>query len=132
DESCLDRIAEAFARVVDAKSPWTYQHSTRVAEIAVGVARQFDCSAELARDLRRAALLHDIGKLGVSNLILDKPGKPTPDEFAVIHAIRSKFSNRLRHFARWRKFAAGIMNDSTVKGITEDCPATRSRGLPEY
>jgi putative nucleotidyltransferase with HDIG domain len=84
DEDCLDRIAEAFARVVDAKSPWTYEHSTRVAEIAVGVAQQFGCSPELQRDIRRAGLLHDIGKLGVSNLILDKPGKPTPEEFAQI------------------------------------------------
>jgi putative nucleotidyltransferase with HDIG domain len=81
DEVGLDRVAEAFARVVDAKSPWTFQHSTRVAEIAVGVAQQFDCTPELQRDVRRAALLHDIGKLGVSNLILDKPGKPTDEEF---------------------------------------------------
>ena len=63
DEDCLDRVAEAFAKVVDAKSPWTYQHSSRVSEIAVGMAREFNCSAELVRDLRRAALLHDIGKL---------------------------------------------------------------------
>ena len=84
DEKCVDRVAEAFARVVDAKSPWTFQHSTRVAEIAVGVAQQFGCSPELERDLRRAALLHDIGKLGVSNLILDKPGKPTEEEFEQI------------------------------------------------
>jgi len=84
DDQCLDRVAEAFAKVVDAKSPWTYRHSTRVAEIAVGIADEFGCPRELARDLRRAALLHDIGKLGVSNLILDKPGKPTPDELAQI------------------------------------------------
>ena len=84
DEPCLDRFAEAFAKVVDAKSPWTYQHSTRVAEITVGVARQFGCSPELERDLRRTALLHDIGKLGVSNLILDKPGQPTEVEFEQI------------------------------------------------
>ena len=48
DEACLDRVAEGFARVVDAKSPWTYQHSTGVAEIAVGVARQFGCSPSSA------------------------------------------------------------------------------------
>jgi HD-GYP domain-containing protein (c-di-GMP phosphodiesterase class II) len=59
DDACLDRVAEAFAKVVDAKSPWTYQHSTRVAEIAMGVARQLGCPAALERDLRRAALLHD-------------------------------------------------------------------------
>ena len=84
DEDSLDRVAEAFAKVVDAKSPWTYQHSARVAEITVGVAQQFGCTPEVSRDLRRAALLHDIGKLGVSNLILDKPGKPTEDEFKQI------------------------------------------------
>jgi putative nucleotidyltransferase with HDIG domain len=81
DEACLDRVAEAFAKVVDAKSPWTYQHSTRVAEISVGIAEQFGCTSEVLRDIRRAALLHDVGKLGVSNMILDKPGKPTGEEF---------------------------------------------------
>lgn len=81
DEPCLDRVAEAFARVVDAKSPWTYLHSTRVAEISVGIAQQFGIGVELERDLRRAALLHDIGKLGISSLILDKPGKPSDEEF---------------------------------------------------
>ena len=84
DEAGLDRVAEAFSKVVDAKSPWTYEHSTRVAEISVGVAKQLGCSDAMQRDLRRAALLHDIGKLGVSNMILDKPEKPTPDEFAEI------------------------------------------------
>ena len=83
DDACLDRVAEAFANVVDAKSPWTYQHSIRVADIAVGIARQFSCGGDLLRDLRRA-LLHDIGKLGVSNLILDKPSKPNDDELAQI------------------------------------------------
>lgn len=84
DDQCLDRVAEAFAMVVDAKSPWTYQHSTRVAEIAVGVAQQLGCTREVQRDIRRAALLHDIGKLGVSNSILDKPGRPTDTELAQI------------------------------------------------
>lgn len=84
DEACLDRVAEAFAKVVDAKSPWTFEHSTRVAEISVGLAQQFNCTADVERDIRRAALLHDIGKLGVSNLILDKPGKPTDAELVQI------------------------------------------------
>jgi putative nucleotidyltransferase with HDIG domain len=84
DDACVDRVAEAFARVVDAKSPWTYLHSTNVADIAVGIARQCGCEARLERDIRRAGLLHDIGKLGVSSLILDKPGKPTDEEFAEI------------------------------------------------
>ena len=84
DEECIDRVAAAFASVVDAKSPWTYKHSTRVAEITVGIAEQFGCGPELQRDMQRAALLHDVGKLGVSNLILDKPGRPTDEEMAQI------------------------------------------------
>ena len=94
DEACLDRVAEAFAKVVDAKSPWTYQHSTRVAEIALGVAGELGCSVEVERDVRRAALLHDIGKLGVSNLILDKSGKPTPEELDQIRK-HPEYSQRI-------------------------------------
>ncbi len=103
DEDCLDRVAEAFALVVDAKSPWTYQHSARVAEIAVGAAAQFGRGAQLVRDLRRAALLHDIGKLGVSNRILDKPGKPTTEELAQIRKhpeYTEQILKRVRAFGR--------------------------------
>jgi putative nucleotidyltransferase with HDIG domain len=94
DEDCLDRVAEGFARVVDAKSPWTYHHSTSVAEISVGLARELGCQPEMVRDIRRAALLHDIGKLGVSNLILDKPGKPTAEELTQIQK-HPEFSQRI-------------------------------------
>ncbi len=74
DAAGLDRVAEAFARVIDAKSPFTARHSERVAELSVAIGAALGLEAEPLRRLRRAALLHDIGKLGVSNLILDKPG----------------------------------------------------------
>jgi putative nucleotidyltransferase with HDIG domain len=83
DEDRLDTVAEAFAKVIDAKSPWTYQHSNGVAELTVSIAARLGDPGN-RRDLRRAALLHDLGKLGVSSLILDKPGKLTDEEFAVI------------------------------------------------
>jgi HD-GYP domain-containing protein (c-di-GMP phosphodiesterase class II) len=83
-EDALDRVAEAFATVVDAKSPFTGRHSLGVARIASGVGATLGISFEAARDLRRAALLHDLGKLGVSNLILDKPGKLDDAEWAAI------------------------------------------------
>jgi HD-GYP domain-containing protein (c-di-GMP phosphodiesterase class II) len=84
DEPRLDRIAEAFARVIDAKSPFTARHSERVAELAVGAAAVLGFGAVGLRDLRRAALLHDIGKLAISNRILDKPAKLTDEEFAKV------------------------------------------------
>jgi len=86
DDDRIDRIAEAFARVIDAKSPFTARHSQRVAEIADGIATSLGFDAEERRVLRRAALLHDIGKLAISNQILDKPGKLTDEEFRAIQA----------------------------------------------
>jgi HD-GYP domain-containing protein (c-di-GMP phosphodiesterase class II) len=78
------QLATAFAAIVDAKSPWTYQHSDRTSLIAtnIGAVLGFDTAA--LADLRRVALLHDIGKLAVSNRILDKPGELTTAEYARI------------------------------------------------
>lgn len=84
DDDRLDLVAEAFAKVIDAKSPWTFAHSIGVADAAVAIADRLGCSPAEIRDLRRAALLHDLGKLGVSSLILDKPGQLTETEFAAI------------------------------------------------
>ena len=81
DEDRLDRVAEAFALVIDAKSPWTFQHSRGVAATAVAIAEVMGYADEQVREIRRAALLHDIGKLGVSSVILDKPGPLTDEEF---------------------------------------------------
>lgn len=76
----LDVVARSFADIIDAKSPYTFRHSANVAEFAVGIGEQLGIEPDELRRLRRAGLLHDIGKLGVSNRILDKPGKLTPDE----------------------------------------------------
>ncbi len=84
DAARLDRVAEAFARVIDAKSPFTARHSEGVAAIAVRLADALGLTAEERTTLRRAGLLHDIGKLGVSNTILDKPGRLTEAEFAAM------------------------------------------------
>jgi len=75
DDAGVDLIAEGFARVIDAKSPYTARHSEGVAAIAVGIGDRLGLPAPELRDLRRAGLLHDIGKLGVSSRILDKPGR---------------------------------------------------------
>lgn len=84
DEDYLDDIALGFAKVVDAKSPYTSGHSERVALFADLIAEGLGETASSRRSLRRAALLHDIGKLGISNTILDKPGKLTDDEFTIV------------------------------------------------
>jgi HD-GYP domain-containing protein (c-di-GMP phosphodiesterase class II) len=80
----LDLVAEAFARVIDAKSPWTFRHSNGVADLSVAIGARLGVQGMALVELRRAALLHDLGKLGVSNLILDKPGKLTDAELAAM------------------------------------------------
>ena len=94
DEARLDLVAAAFARVIDAKSPYTYRHSEGVAEAAVGIGIILELEDAEVRDLRRAALLHDIGKLGVSNLILDKPGRLTDPEMAQVR-LHPAFTHRI-------------------------------------
>jgi putative nucleotidyltransferase with HDIG domain len=69
----IDQICEAFADVVDAKSPFTFRHSVGVADVAYDIAVEMGLPTERVQLVRRAALLHDIGKLGISNSILDKP-----------------------------------------------------------
>jgi len=78
----LDLTALAFARIIDAKSPFTYEHSEGVANAAAAVSEHMGLSPRVVRDQTRAGLLHDIGKLAVSNTILDKPGRLTGAEFA--------------------------------------------------
>lgn len=84
DEDAIDSICAAFAEVIDAKSPFTYRHSNGVAEAALDMAGWLGLSPREMKVLRRAALLHDIGKLGVSNAILEKPAKLTPAEWKIV------------------------------------------------
>jgi len=84
DEDYLDDIAAAFGQVVDSKSPYTSGHSARVALYADMIAETLGLSAPRRRWLKRAALLHDVGKLGVSNSVLDKAGKLDDEEWAAV------------------------------------------------
>lgn len=70
----LDQVAETFAGIVDAKSPYTSRHSRNVARYAAGIAATMGLQPAEVESVRRAGLLHDLGKLGVSNRILDKNG----------------------------------------------------------
>jgi putative nucleotidyltransferase with HDIG domain len=66
---------------VDAKDPSTQAHSERVAELSVRIARVFGWSADRVALLREAALIHDVGKIGVPDAVLFKPGRLTAGEY---------------------------------------------------
>jgi putative nucleotidyltransferase with HDIG domain len=82
--SRIDVICEAFADVVDAKSPFTFSHSIGVALVASGIARKVGLPQERVQLVRRAALLHDLGKLRVPNSILDKHGPLNDAEWSAV------------------------------------------------
>jgi len=108
DDDYLDDIAAGFAQVIDAKSPFTSGHSDRVALFADMIAEQLGFSDDRRRWLKRAALMHDIGKLGVSNQILDKPGKPDDEEWAAIKrhpALGETILQRIGAFAELARVA---------------------------
>lgn len=92
DEDYLDDIAAAFADVVDAKSPYTADHSNRVTLYTDIIAEELGLKPDHRRWLRRAALLHDLGKLAISNQVLDKPGKLDETEWQAIksHPVHSE------------------------------------------
>ena len=78
------RTITAFAAALDARDPYTRWHSENVMRYSVEIAKTLGFSRARIETLRRAALLHDIGKIGISDRILLKAGKLTPEEFEQI------------------------------------------------
>ncbi|WP_158943820.1 HD-GYP domain-containing protein [Granulicella sp. S190] len=101
----IDRICEAFADVVDAKSHFTFRHSQGVADAAYGIAQAMGLPADRAQLVRRAALLHDIGKLGVPNAILDKKSQLNPEEWQSVYEHPRMTRMILERVAPFREMA---------------------------
>jgi putative nucleotidyltransferase with HDIG domain len=84
EDARLDNVCEAFADVIDVKSPYTHAHSRGVMRGTAHIAAQLGFDEATTKMVRRAALLHDIGKLSVPNNILDKPAKLTAHEWDIV------------------------------------------------
>ncbi len=107
--SGLDLVAQAFADIVDAKSPFTYRHSTNVSRWARALGAGFFTDETKLTRLSRAGLLHDIGKLGVSNTILDKAGPLVDEERSLMqaHPVHTwEILRRVNVFADFAKLAS--------------------------
>jgi putative nucleotidyltransferase with HDIG domain len=74
----------AFARAIDANSHWTAGHSERVTQLALLLGDALGISGAQRDILHRGSLLHDIGKIGVPTVVLDKPGPLTPQEREIV------------------------------------------------
>jgi putative nucleotidyltransferase with HDIG domain len=77
----LASVVRALTSAIDAKDPYTCGHSDRVARISVRLAKELGCDPEVLHTLYMAGLLHDIGKIGIDDAVLRKPGKLTTEEF---------------------------------------------------
>jgi putative nucleotidyltransferase with HDIG domain len=75
---------KALAMALDARDPYTAGHSERVSTLSVAIGRQMDVAEDQLEVLRLGALLHDIGKIGISDAVLRKPGTLTPEEYEII------------------------------------------------
>jgi putative nucleotidyltransferase with HDIG domain len=87
-----ESLVVAFINALDAKSPWTKGHSERVTSYAVAIAREMSLSWKDIETLRTAALLHDIGKIGTYEVILDKPQSLSIEELVLVqmHPVKGE------------------------------------------
>jgi putative nucleotidyltransferase with HDIG domain len=77
----LADVVRAMSSAIDAKDPYTRGHSDRVARVAVRLAQELGCDSETLKTIYLSGLLHDIGKIGIDDNVLRKPGKLTEAEF---------------------------------------------------
>ena len=75
---------EVLATAIDAKDPYTQGHSRRVTQYSVAIAEELNLSPKEIEDIRYAGLLHDVGKIGIKDSIIRKPGRLTDEEYAII------------------------------------------------
>ena len=97
-EENFDDVLEAIGDFSDLKSPWTIGHSRGVADLAAEAARTYGLPADDVVRLRRAALVHDLGRLGVSNAIWDKRGELTHSEMERVR-MHPYLSERMLSFS---------------------------------
>ncbi len=99
---------QMLAGAVDEKDPYTRGHSDRVTRYSMLIAKELGLSEEAIEVVRVSAQLHDVGKIGIEDRILQKPGALTNEEFAVMKTHTTKGANILRPVAQLKEMIPGI------------------------
>jgi putative nucleotidyltransferase with HDIG domain len=97
-----------LAAAIDEKDPYTRGHSGRVAKYSTLIAQELGLSPSDLDTLRISALLHDVGKIGVEDRVLKKPGALTPEEFALMKQHTIKGANIMRPVSQLKDMLPGI------------------------
>lgn len=100
----------SFVNAIDAKSPWTRGHSERVTEFALAIGKEMGLKGKKLETLRLCGLLHDIGKIGTYDLVLDKPGKLTEEEFELVKIHPEKGIEILTPIKQLRDIIPGVLH----------------------
>ncbi len=99
---------QMLAGAVDEKDPYTRGHSDRVTRYSMQVAQEMQLDDEFLEILRISAQLHDVGKIGIEDHILKKPGALTPEEFEIMKTHTTKGANILRPVKQLKEMLPGI------------------------
>jgi putative nucleotidyltransferase with HDIG domain len=97
-----------LSAAIDEKDPYTRGHSGRVAKYSTIIAQEMKLSAEDLDKLKISALLHDVGKIGVDDRVLKKPGSLTPEEFEIMKTHTTKGANIMRPVSQLKDMLPGI------------------------
>lgn len=120
----------SIARTVDAKDSNTSQHSFRVSQYSVALARRLGYSEEKCESLRQMALLHDIGKIGIPDAILNKPAKLTEEEFAIMKSHVVKGGAILKDFKMIENVNLGALYHHERYDGTGYCHGLKGEEIP--
>ncbi|MGC2560296.1 MAG: HD domain-containing phosphohydrolase [Terriglobales bacterium] len=99
---------QMLAGAVDEKDPYTRGHSDRVTRYSLMIAKEMGLDPGFLEVLRVSAQLHDVGKIGIEDRILKKPGALTPEEFEIMKTHTTKGANILRPVTQLREMLPGI------------------------
>lgn len=99
---------QMLAGAVDEKDPYTRGHSDRVTKYSVTLAKELGLPEADVEKIRIAAQLHDVGKIGIEDAVLKKPGALTPDEYEIMKTHTSKGANILRSVEQLKEMLPGI------------------------
>jgi HD-GYP domain-containing protein (c-di-GMP phosphodiesterase class II) len=97
-----------LSAAIDEKDPYTRGHSGRVAKYSTVIAQEMKLSADELDKLKISALLHDVGKIGVDDRVLKKPGSLTPEEFEIMKTHTTKGANIMRPVSQLKDMLPGI------------------------
>ncbi|MEX2425443.1 MAG: HD domain-containing phosphohydrolase, partial [Thermomicrobiaceae bacterium] len=101
-------VIVALIEAVEAKDPYTRGHTQRVSELSQLIAQDLGLSNEKQRILNQSAILHDIGKIGIPDAVLNKPGRLTDSEFGLIKEHPVRGYRMIRHVHALRQESEGV------------------------